>query len=449
MQPIIRLTNYIEEYKDLVYKYYSKVNNIVYATYYQLDHTETTYDPHYVATYHKTGEYSGRKYNKIHTTPLILIQQVLPILDGSERGVTYENTITAFSIDPSVGLAPHVGDIIEFKISEDYAIWEVTNIELSSTLEKPYYRCSVRLINRRSNFDDQIIHEYMYIEYAKKIYNLEDAINFIYLMSRHTQLVHFLNSKNCYNHNLAYHIYKNRCFPELETILSTLESLTPVGNIFMIHDYKTEVHPQSIFMLLCLPKLYDISKEPLLTYKYPNNKINKRLDVYIRYQEYITSDDIVLVPIPKENLQNQKLDGHVSPYIKYHLLYGAKRINSFGFHDRTFDLDTPLEETTEHIVYGELWADQLFDTTNIEFFTLLLYDYLKDPDTFMNTYTDPVDDSIIANLVDEWILYLHTNIEAYRYENKIATNLLEAVIEFSIVSNKLISLLHKDGVILS
>ena len=72
MQPIIRLTNYLEEYKRLTYDYYAKTHNIVYSTYYQLNPETTQYDPHYLATYHKTGEYSGRRYRKIHLMPLIL-----------------------------------------------------------------------------------------------------------------------------------------------------------------------------------------------------------------------------------------------------------------------------------------------------------------------------------------------------------------------------------------
>lgn len=448
MQPIIRLTNYLEEYKNLVYKYYSQVNNIVYSTYYQLNQDTTQYDPHYIATYHKTGEFSGRKYKKVHLLPLILIQQVLPMLDGSEKGVTYSNAITAFSIDPSTGVVPHVGDIAIFKISEDYAIWEVVSIELSSTLEKPYYRCNIKQTRLRPSFEDQIDQEFMYVDYAKKVYSIEDAVNFGFLMNRHTQLVHFLNSKECYNHNLAYHTYKKRCFPELETVLNTLESLTPVGNIFMTHNYNVEVHPQSIFMLLCLPKLYDTSKEPLITYKYPTKQINKRLDVYVNYHEYITSEDIVLVPLPINNsLQNQSLDGHVSPYIKYHLMYKAKRINSFGFTDRTFDLDTPLEDTDITTHYGELWADDLLDTMHIQFYSLLLYDYLTQRDYFLQTYVKP-DDTVLANLVDEWIQYIHTEKEDYRYEDRISTNMLEAVVEYSIVSNKLLSLLHKEAEVL-
>lgn len=461
MQPIIRLTNYLEEYKRLTYDYYAKTHNIVYSTYYQLNPETTQYDPHYLATYHKTGEYSGRRYRKIHLMPLILIQQVLPIMDGLDKGVLYsENTITAFSIDSAINMAPNVGDIVFFNIQGDYVTWEVVNIEFSGPLESPYYKCNIKQTRLRDGFEDQVDSEYMFVEYAKKIYEVEDAINYISLISRHKDVVHFLNSKQCYNHNLAYHIHEKYCFPELETILNTLESLVPVGNLTMTHDYNIPINPRSIFMLLCLPKLYDTSKTPLCTYKIPKERINNRLDVYINYTEYKTSTDIVLEETDitsEQNMEykNKKLSGHISPFIKYNIYFQVKKLNSFGFEgeeEYLFDIEDMLDETHEDIVDKSLtednWSSILFGIKHLEFYSLLLYDYLCNPDRFMSTYTGPPDDTIMSKLIHEWLMFLHNGDTSYVSLTKIATNLFEAVVEYSIISSKLITLQQKDVVML-
>ncbi len=391
MQPIIRITDYIEEYKTLVHDYYAKVNNIVYATYYQLNQNTTQYDPHYLQTYHKTGEYSGRKYKKIHMLPLSTIQQVLPSMDAAERGVSFSyNTITAFTIDSSVNVVPHVGDIVCFNINGDYITWEVTNVEFSGPLDKPYYRCSIKQTRLREGFDDQIDMEYMYVEYSKCVYSIKDATNFVYLMSRFTDLVHFLNSNACYNHNLAYHTFNKNCFPEIENILNTLESLTPVGTLFMSHNYSNVIiNQQSVLMLLCLPKVYNITEDPIFTFTLQNEKINPRAYIYIHYKEYITDAS------------------------------------------------------------GSIHINDILENSLIEDRALLLLDFLRNNnETYMETYSKPSDD-VFTNLIDEWIQFIYTEECTYVSENKTATNMFEGVIEYCIISNKLISLLNKGGITLS
>ena len=75
-QPIIRLTDYVQEYKDLSYSLYAPMLNIIHCTWYQLDFEETQYDPHYLETYHITGSKSGRRWNKIHMFPVSFQLQV-------------------------------------------------------------------------------------------------------------------------------------------------------------------------------------------------------------------------------------------------------------------------------------------------------------------------------------------------------------------------------------
>ena len=92
--------------------------------------------------------------------------------------------------------------------------------------------------------------------------------------------------------------------------------------------------------------------------------------------------------------------------------------------------------------------EYLFGIKHLEFYSLLLYDYLCNSDRFMSTYTGPPDDTIMSKLIHEWLMFLHNGDTSYVSLTKIATNLFEAVVEYSIISSKLITLQQKDVVML-
>lgn len=293
MQPTIRLTDYIEEYKKMTYSDYAGLHNIVLTTYYQIDDAGTIYDPNFMDTFHKTGELSGKRWNKIHLFPVIFSQAVQPAINSNEKGVNYFNeTKTFITIDPICGLIPHLGDLFSFSINGDYSSWVITNYEVSGTLENPYYKCAVDAIRIRNDTftTTKVVTENIFLEFKKKIYRIEDGSNMLSSLSRLEKLIDNIN--DCFVNCIQYHkINDIVLFPELEVILFSHDSLRPpqtalYGDVFD----SLNINTSSLFSMYCLPSLYVGINNPVTT-AITDQYLNTRLHTYRRYKEYITSVD--------------------------------------------------------------------------------------------------------------------------------------------------------------
>lgn len=378
MQPILRLTDYIEEYKTLTYSYYSKTGNIVYTTYYQLDHEKTVYDDAYEATYRKYGQLSGRKWNKIHLLPLMFIQQESVASNGSEKGVSFNEDINTISgtIDPSVGLTPHIGDVLYFNISNVYSFWEVTNLEKSGTFDNPYYKITLKQVRlEESMLLDNVNKEYIYIEFLKKIYLYELGETYIKLNNRLHILIDHLN-RNKYLHNASCHVENAINYIELDQILCDYDSNKPFANTLLVENYGVYIHDDGVINLLCMPDMFDLTKTIVYTFK--KSCINPRANLYAIYDEYITDDT------------------------------------------GTLDIIETIYPTISNDVKSEI--DNFVNC-------------LRTAGTFTALYTTP-----FSNLLSEWCDYLLSANVDHISDTFISTNVLENIMEYCIISRKLITI---------
>lgn len=382
MQPILRLTDYIEEYKRLVYDEYSKAHNIVLTTYYQLDYTNTQYDEHYMQTYNRTGTMSGRKYNQIGMFPVIFSSKVSPTMNSEERGVSfgYSNEIT-ITIDPICGVKPHVGDILYFQISGDYSSWMVHNIESSGTLESPYWRCTIQTERIRPHtFPESIQASYIYVEYLKKILNITNGENFIKLLTRLSAINTYLN--NNYNHNTCMHVHGSESYIEMDMIMYAHETLAHPFTIMLKESFGDVTTPDdSILKLLCLTPMYDLSIPYVSTFAVSDK--NPRSCVYRNYTEYST--------------------------------------DASGDHDILVSF------------YGD--QSEAIRTHINSFVTVLNYTPPEGEEDMEYT----VDENIpMSKLLGEWVDYIKDGSLDWVSTTMIASNLLEAAIEYCLVSRKLV-----------
>jgi len=252
------------------------------------------YDPNYVSTYRKSGALSGRKFNKIHLLPVSFAQQVVPEGDASEKGITsVYNTMGAVVIDPSCGVIPHIGDILRFDLEGDYSTWEVVERSNSGTFESPYWKCIIKQTRLFSNFEDQVIAEYMYVEYAKHIFTVSNAVNYIKLITRLDEIVMYLNT-SAYQHNLDYHLFgplDKDCFPEIETMLATHSSTMATAGNLLVGVKSETVHDDSIINVLCMPTLFDSTHVPIYTFIPTDTTINPRCWIWRQYNEFVTDSE--------------------------------------------------------------------------------------------------------------------------------------------------------------
>jgi len=379
MQPTIRLTNYADEYQKLVYNDYADWNNVIYSTYYKLDYQNTVFDENYIQTYRTTGELSGRKWHKIYMLPITFIQQVLPAMNSSERGVNYsQDTQTSIVIDPSTNVVPTVGDILHFNIDGDYVYWMIVNIERSAALNRAYYRCVVEQFRPFANWEQYNINgEYIFIEYLKSILPFSQGQTFLILLSRLEKVINYLNS--LYHTNICAHFNDNKhSFPEIDFILNTYETIIPPNVTLLSEKYVDHIINSSVFNLLFLPHMFNADE---INYKFTRSYFNPRIKLFLDYQEYTTSiTDMNDIDVIESFYPDKVLEAKLS-------------INAFKEAISNPTLDIPQNELM---------------------LTTLLREFL-----YLLNSVDPVNDITETS------------------SDMKATNLLEATLEFIIISRKL------------
>lgn len=394
IQPIIRYPGmeYLEEYKRLTHDMYSGINTVIFGTYYQLNNDETTFDPNYQQTYRKQGDLSGRKFNKIHNVPMMQVKEVGPVnLNSAESGVNYMTEAqTTIVIDPIIGLEPHIGDYLMFNISGDLEGWEVANISKSGTFNHTYHQCEIKPYRFRPEFEDvNIFEEFIFIEYPKQIYSLDDGENYAKALNRLTKVITFLNREDNYNDNLGYHVAREvNCFPQLETLLATHKKIAPPTKIYLGENYETEVSTGSVVMLWCMTGAFesDATYMDRVTATSKATRINERLSIWNKYNELLLDSS------------------------------GSFALSSYFYDDAT-DFDAATAYMKDCLSKGAY--TQYSDSNN----------------------------SSIGKLADEIMKFYYEGIEIYS-EEMLCTNLFEAVVEYCQILKEMAQVIKRSVVLM-
>ena len=132
MQKYEKIYNYIHEYQNLIYKYYSKDAISFLTTYYHIDTEETVWEDEnvFAGSYDRVGEFSGVKWNKVLLLPVFYIDEINTPLDGQDIGYVKENN-TTFVIPSTYGITPLPN--VKIKFEQDYLRTTINNIEWNMT----------------------------------------------------------------------------------------------------------------------------------------------------------------------------------------------------------------------------------------------------------------------------------------------------------------------------
>ena len=200
-----RIYNYIHEYQDLVYNFYSKDIVAFLTTYYHINSQETIWDNENVmgGSYDKIGEYSGIKFNKILLLPVYYSEEISTAFDGQEIGYIKEGEYS-FVIPSTYNFVPLPGDKI--KLEQDYLretnnvypIYYIGGVEKSTNTDKIFYKIKLHVEQSitETQLDAQTIDPiYTFFEYNKKIYELDDAKFLVQLLSKNEQEKIILKNK--------------------------------------------------------------------------------------------------------------------------------------------------------------------------------------------------------------------------------------------------------------
>jgi hypothetical protein len=220
-QKFQRIYDYIHEYQNLVYDFYSKDVVAFLTTYYHIDAPETIWEDEnvFAGAYDRVGEYSGIRWNKVLLLPVYYSEEISTVFDAQDIGYIKEN-ITSFVIPSTYGFTPLPND--KFKLEQEYLrptndiypTFSVTGIEKSVNADRLFWKLKVELEQSvtTSQLDLQVTNTYTFFEYDKKIHTIPHAQFLTRLLSKNETLRD--RSKNIlYDRNSGYYFVNNVVAP--------------------------------------------------------------------------------------------------------------------------------------------------------------------------------------------------------------------------------------------
>jgi hypothetical protein len=207
-----RIYEYIHEYQNLVYDYYSKHVVAFLTTYYNLNVCDTIWEDENImgGAYEPVGDLSGIKRNKILVLPLFFSEEYTTAFDGNENGYIKENE-TTFVMPSTYNFKPYPNDII--KLEQDFLspqkntfpLFIVTGVDIHPNTERRFWKIKCKTFQSREleSVEAQVVNTYSFVEYDKKIHTLEDSQFIARLLYKHSLLKQCLN--NLYDSRCGYY----------------------------------------------------------------------------------------------------------------------------------------------------------------------------------------------------------------------------------------------------
>jgi len=216
-----RIYDYIHEYQNLVYDFYSKDVVAFLTTYYHIDTQETIWEDEnlFAGSYDRVGEYSGVQWNKILLLPVFYSEEISTAFDGQDTGYIKENE-SSFTIPSTYGFTPLPNDKIKLEQSylqptnDVYPIFNVTGVEKSVNTQRTFWKLKVKVEQSVTNeqLNLQVSNIYSFFEYDKKIHTLEDAQFMSSLLSKNEDLKSCITN-NLYDSRSGYYFANNDVTP--------------------------------------------------------------------------------------------------------------------------------------------------------------------------------------------------------------------------------------------
>lgn len=198
IQKYTRIYDYIYDYHKLIYDYYSKHAVSFLITYYNHDVPNVIWDDNklFGGSYERTGELSGRVWNKILLLPVYFMEEVQTPFDGQEIGYVKEGQ-TTFVIPSTYGLTPYPGDYLKFdqtflrQVNDKYPIFEVTGTEISVNTDFRHWKCTAKVYQSKTTDaldDESLSRVFIFTDYDKKIHTFEDGQFLTRVLSKNEKL---------------------------------------------------------------------------------------------------------------------------------------------------------------------------------------------------------------------------------------------------------------------
>lgn len=198
IQKYARVYDYIHDYNELVQDYYSKHAISFLITYYNHDMPSTVWDDNklFGGSYEKTGELSGRRWNKILYLPVYFMDEVTTAFDGQDIGYVKEGQ-TSFAFPSTYGITPYPGDMLKFDqtflraTNDKYPVFQVSGAEIYPNTDKRFWKLTAKVYQSKTIDaldDDSLSEVHMFVDYDKKIHTLNDGLYLTRLLTKNENL---------------------------------------------------------------------------------------------------------------------------------------------------------------------------------------------------------------------------------------------------------------------
>ena len=218
--------DYIQEYIRLSHNIYPTFFSKVNVTYYSLNIEQSNFDKEFRDTYKQPNNIEhGGKYDCIYNLPVYLTTHNSISENANEKGIsTIESTDINCLIDPLINIIPKDRDMLSFNVGlQNDVIYTITNLELSSTISKPYTKLSLRAFPNLNTekmkmficSQNGFIPEYHYI------FNQKEVFTILQLQKIIKEYIEYFN--DIYNTTLDAHINQDsKVFLEFEKAFNIL-----------------------------------------------------------------------------------------------------------------------------------------------------------------------------------------------------------------------------------
>lgn len=216
-----RLYDYIHEYQNLIYNFYSKDAVAFLTTFYHIDTINTIWEDEnvFAGSYDRVGEFSGVKWNKFLLLPVYYIEEVNTSFDGQDIGYIKENDSTLV-IPSTYGFTPLPNDKIKFEqeylrpTNDVYPVFNIGGIEKSVNADRLFWKMKVHVeqsitINQ---LEQQVSNTYTFFDYDKKIHTIPDAEFLTRLLAKNED-IRSIAKNNLYDPRSGYYFVNNIVAP--------------------------------------------------------------------------------------------------------------------------------------------------------------------------------------------------------------------------------------------
>lgn len=214
MQFYNRLYDYIQEYFELVYKYYSRHAVAFLVNYYHISSEDSIWqtDKLHGGAYERVGDLSGIKYDKYLLMPVYFMEETQAEFEGTEEG--YQKRSETNLVFPSdYDITPYAGDYVKFEqsylrpINDTYPLYTVGGIQKSTNTSITFWKTSLYVEQSRTTneLDKQVNNIHVFFDYDKKFHDIYESESMTKLMKKNDDLRSIIKNK-FYDSNSGFYL---------------------------------------------------------------------------------------------------------------------------------------------------------------------------------------------------------------------------------------------------